>query len=215
MYVQSAWISLLAVVLVAGTQGLAQNAAPSTRCWTVDTAASELIVHVRPAGLLSAALHAHHFVPAQWRGRVCFNPNEMRGIDLEIAVQADSLEDRQDALSEDDLATVERQVQGPEVLDAARYPVIRYTAGRLSVSERGRQRLSGHIEGELSLHGHTRGLEVPVTAQWNGQRLRATGEVAFRQSDFGIEPYSRFLGTVGVDDRVTVEFAIDGVPAAP
>jgi len=33
--------------------------------------------------------------------------------------------------------------------------------------------------------------------------------VDFNQSDFGIEPYSRFLGTVSVQDRVSIEFAID------
>lgn len=202
----------MVVVLVAAFHAGAARAQPG-RCWEIDASRSDLVVHVRPAGLFEGQLHAHHFVPTAWKGRVCFDPENPREIDLELTFQADSLKDRQPALSQEDIEEVEQQVRGPEVLDASRHPVIRYAARRFTSSGGDSLPLKGTVHGELSLHGRTRAVDVPVTARWSGERLRVTGTADFKQSDFGIEPYSRFLGTVGVEDRVTIEFAIDASAA--
>jgi polyisoprenoid-binding protein YceI len=186
-----------------------RTAAQTERCWNILPEASALTVHVRPAGLFSGALHEHHFVPREWSGRVCFDPMKPRTIDLELAFRADSLEDRQHELSREDIQTVERQVRSEQVLDASRYPMIRYVADRVTAAESDSQRLRGTLQGELSLHGRARPVEVPVNVRWSDDRLRATGTVEFRQSDFGIEPYSRFFGAVSIEDRVSVEFALD------
>ena len=203
----SLWLWLLAGMGLA--IDLDPAAAQPGRCPEVVPGQSQVVVHVRPAGLFAGRLHEHHFVPTRWSGRVCFDPERPGEVDLELTFEADSLEDRQPELSPEDIETVERQVRGPEVLDAATYPVIRYRGERLTVDTHDRKRLEGTLHGELSLHGQTRRLQVPLTARWTDDHLRATGIVDFNQSDFGIEPYSRFLGTVSVQDRVSIEFAID------
>ncbi len=62
----------------------------------------------------------------------------------------------------------------------------------------------GAGEGDLELNGRTGrvGFELTVT----DGAIR--GEAAFRQSDFGIEPYTGFFGALKVADEVRV--AIDG-----
>ena len=59
------------------------------------------------------------------------------------------------------------------------------------------------VEGELDLLGTTRPLAFTLTL--DGGRL--AGEVAFKQSDWGMKPFSTLFGTLKVADEVTV--AID------
>lgn len=180
-------------------------------CWTLHTAASSLTVHVYPGGLFSPALHEHHLVPTTWRGRVCFPRGSVRQLSLDVTVAADSLEDRQSALSAEDRRTVERQVR-EDVLQASRYREIRFTSERFEIERIDGERASGVLHGQLSLRGTRRALAVPVKALWSRERIRVTGEVRFEQSEFGIEPYSRFLGSVSVKDEIRIEFAVDAAP---
>lgn len=198
------------MVLTAGVSAQEESGARS--CWTVQTAESQLVIHVRRAGLLSPALHDHHFVPAEWQGQVCFDPRNPQDLRVELTVQAGTLQDSQPALSKQDLAKVERQVQGPEILNAGAHPVIRFEGDDLAVERSSGGYVSGRLRGRLTLGGVTNDVPVPVTARWSPEHLRAAGKVSFKQSAFGIEPYSRYLGTVRVEDEVTVEFAVDATP---
>ncbi|SDC02647.1 Polyisoprenoid-binding protein YceI [Raineyella antarctica] len=60
------------------------------------------------------------------------------------------------------------------------------------------------LQGDLTLHGHTRPQVLRVVATESGYRL--TGQVA--QSDFGIKPYSIMMGALKVGDRVDVEVSV-------
>lgn len=63
----------------------------------------------------------------------------------------------------------------------------------------------GAIEGTLTLRGTARPLRLQVTSPGPGHfRGRAT----VRQTDFGITPYSGFLGALKLKDEVAVEFDI-------
>ncbi len=77
-----------------------------------------------------------------------------------------------------------------------------------------REVLRGTLQGELTLHGQTWRLPVPVEARWGKDGLVAEGEVTFRQSDFGIEPYQRYLGSFAVQDEVEIRFHILAHPRA-
>jgi polyisoprenoid-binding protein YceI len=183
--------------------------------WTVDVARSHLVVHALAAGLLSPVLHDHHLTPERWSGTIAFAPERLPDVGLTITIAADSFRNRQPELSPEDLETVETQVRGAGVLHAADHPEIVYRAERVDVEERwaaeGMEGLRGTLAGQLTLRGQSRPLAVPVVAQWSGDRLRATGRASLRQTDFGIEPYRRFLGTVAVRDEVLVEFTIEAV----
>jgi polyisoprenoid-binding protein YceI len=50
-----------------------------------------------------------------------------------------------------------------------------------------------------------------VTAEGDGWRVR--GGVKFKQSDFGITPFSGFLGTIAVHDEVEVALDLLLTPA--
>ena len=64
---------------------------------------------------------------------------------------------------------------------------------------------SGAIEGTLTLHGRSRPLRLQVASPGPGH---FRGSATVRQTDFGITPYSGFLGALKLRDEVAVEFDI-------
>ena len=65
--------------------------------------------------------------------------------------------------------------------------------------------LSGAIEGTLTLRGTSRPLRLQVASPGPGH---FRGSATVRQTDFGITPYSGFLGALKLKDEVAVEFDI-------
>jgi hypothetical protein len=64
---------------------------------------------------------------------------------------------------------------------------------------------AGAIEGTLALQGTSRPLTLQVTSPGPGH---FRGSATVRQTDFGITPYSGFLGALKLKDEVAVEFDI-------
>ena len=195
-----------AVLSIAG----ALIAQPEPARWTIDTPASLLTVNVVPAGLLSSALHPHHFQPASWSGEILRGPDP-RTVRVDVRIAADSLHDRQPKLSANDIAKIERRVRSPEILDAARYPKIAFEASEFQAAELpsgDSGGFRGTLEGILTLHGKSLPLKVGIQGRLIDGTMEASGTLSFKQSDFGIEPYSTALGTVAVRDEVTIDFSL-------
>lgn len=182
--------------------------------WTVDAAQSRLTVNVLPAGLFASTLHTHHFQPEDWSGEIAWDPNHPDGVRVAVGVAAASLRDHQAKLSARDIARVEGQTRGAEILDSARFPRILFEAGQLEAAQlpSGAGEFRGTLAGTLMLHGQSRPLKFPVRGRVAAQRLEADATVTFKQSDFGIRPYSTALGTIAVRDEVTIEIALVAVP---
>lgn len=186
---------------------------PKSTRWQLDSAGSELTVHVFKAGLFSGFLHDHLFVPQQWSCTVEFDPAHLQAFRVQLSVATASLRDNQPKLSAEDKAKVESQVAGPEVLDSARFPEIRFTAERLAAPRGDSDELQATISGKLSLHGVTRPLDFPVRVWRRGDARVVLGKVSFSQSDFGISPLSKAGGAISVEDKVLVDFALRLQPA--
>jgi polyisoprenoid-binding protein YceI len=189
------------------------SAQPDASRYQLDSAGSELTVHVFKSGLFSGFLHDHLFVPQQWSCTVEFDAAHLEAFRAQFSVAAASLRDNQPKLSAEDRAKVESQVASPEVLDATRFPEIRFTAERLVASADKSEELQGTVFGKLSLHGVTRPLEFPVRIWRRGDARVVLGKVSFNQSDFGISPLSKAGGAIAVEDRVLVDFALRLQPA--
>jgi polyisoprenoid-binding protein YceI len=171
-------------------------------------------VHVAKRGLFSAFAHDHDFEVTRWRGTAGIPEGDPARASLELVLEAGSLQDREKGLSAGDRRKVEGQTVGPAVLDAARYPEIVFRSERVELDaggESGRPR--GTLHGLLTLRGRT----APVAARFEAARDADTwhvqGSARFRQTDFGIEPFTGAGGTVGVKDEVEVTFALALRPA--
>lgn len=62
-------------------------------------------------------------------------------------------------------------------------------------------------KGDLTLHGVTKEVTIPIEATRNGDRLELVGSITFPFSDFAIDPPS-IAGFVTVEDDATMEFHI-------
>jgi polyisoprenoid-binding protein YceI len=94
-------------------------------------------------------------------------------------------------------------VTARKVLRTDRFPQATFTAKRFDANGDG----GGAIEGTLSMAGADRPLRLTVTKKAAEGAYHATG--ALRQTDFGIKPYTAFLGALKVSDQVRLEIDVE------
>jgi polyisoprenoid-binding protein YceI len=99
-------------------------------------------------------------------------------------------------------------VTARKTLSADRYPQATFTATSFEPSAPG---AGGTIVGTLALAGQSRQQRLAVSQTAPGIYHAST---TIRQTDFGIKPYSAFLGSLKVADAVQVEVEVDLSQAA-
>jgi polyisoprenoid-binding protein YceI len=169
-------------------------------------------VHVRveKRGVFSAFAHDHDFEVTRWRATAEVPDGDPARASVEVVIDAGSLRDRAKGLSEEDRRKVDAQAAGPDVLDARRTPEITWRSERLTLDPSAADApLSGTLHGVLTARGRTRPVDARFEARREGEALLVRGRARFRQSEFGIRPFSGFGGTVGVKDAVEVSFTLE------
>ncbi|HJY85820.1 MAG TPA: YceI family protein [Candidatus Acidoferrales bacterium] len=160
----------------------------------VDVAHSVLKIKVFKSGLFSAFGHDHEIVAPISEGFVETSENAS----VEVRVDARQLRVLDPDLPADKRAQVQKTMEGPEVLDSARFPEIRFRSS--SVGKKGRDGWT--VNGDLTLHGQTHPIAVEVNLQDGHYR----GSAKLKQRDFGMKPVSVAGGTVKVKDEVKITF---------
>jgi YceI-like domain len=104
-------------------------------------------------------------------------------------------------------AGTQEHMLGAEQLDALHNPQIILRAVKLGPA---RPDVPGMLLArvQVSVRGSEYPLEVPVHYEHRGATVMAIGEVALRQSELGITPYSAMLGALQVQDQLRVKFRI-------
>jgi polyisoprenoid-binding protein YceI len=95
---------------------------------------------------------------------------------------------------------------GPDVLDVDRHPTATFDIGSALRSARpgAGAKPTVDLAGSFTLHGVTRKVVIPVEVESVGPILRLTGSFRIKQSDFGMKPYKKFGGVVGVADELSI-----------
>ena len=187
---------LVLVVLVVVSQGFA-SAADSVVARTIDTEKSVVTIRAFKAGFFSGFAHDHEIsAPIQEGSFDQANPS------VQLRVDARKLRVVDKDVSDKDRAEIQQTMLGPKVLDSESFPEIRFRSTRIDRLANGKWL----VEGELTLHGQTRRVNMDVTER-NGH-YRGTAEL--KQKDFGITPISLGGGTIKVKNELRVEFDIVG-----
>ena len=181
---------VLALATVAATAALRAQSRP------IDAGRSTLTVFVYKSGLFSAFAD-DHTVRAPIAGGLI---SADAPLGVELSVRSADLQVLDPKLAAEKRLEVQSRMLGPEVLDSARYPDIRFTS--TAIEPAGPDRWT--VTGRLSLHGETRPATFPVERRDGRYR----GTVVVKQRDFGIKPISIAGGTVKVKDELKVEFDI-------
>jgi hypothetical protein len=162
----------------------------------IDLERSSLTVHVFRSGLLSV-MGDNHVVRAPIASGSVEAGTTPR---VEIAVNTREMTVLDPDLSPAKRGEVQERMLGPEVLDVARFSVIRFRSTTVKPLAAGRWR----VEGVLSLHGRS----APVSFEVTEVKGQIRGSATLSQRAFGIQPISIAAGTVKVKNEVRVDFEI-------
>ncbi len=163
----------------------------------IDAQNSVIKIHVGKAGAFSAFGHDHDVSAPVTQGEVETSGNPS----VHLRVDSRKLKVLDPKESPKNRAEIQQTMEGPEVLDSARFPEIRFQS--TSVQKKGPEHWT--VNGQLTLHGQTRPVVVDVTQQ--GERYR--GSASFKQTEFGIKPVRVAGGTIRVKDEVKIEFEVE------
>ena len=100
-----------------------------------------------------------------------------------------------------------------KVLDAERYPLVKVhvargaAAGAASNADADAD-ADVPLAVSITMHGASRTLTIPVRIERERNTLRASGTARFKQSDFGIVPYSLMGGALAVQDQLELRFEL-------
>jgi hypothetical protein len=167
----------------------AQNAPPAK------SQQSGVTIHVFKSGLFSGFAHNH--VVLAPIGGASVHPDELK---VEVSFTTKDMQVVDPGVSDKDRAEIQSTMLGPKVLDANKYPEIRFKSSRIEQTAPQHYRVTGMLE----LHGTQKELSFEVT----GTPDHYHGTTKLKQSDFGIQPISLFGGSVKVKDELELEMDI-------
>jgi polyisoprenoid-binding protein YceI len=181
----------------------------AAKVWNLDASDGQLLVHTDVAGRAAKMGHRLTIAMNSWLATVRWRAGEP--VDAELTVEVNSFqvlrgEGGLKALSGPEKTLVRSNAL--KVLDADRFPQIRFQAGDIEKVKDG-YRLAGTLE----IHGVTGQCEIELHIEDLGKQWLLSCEADVRQSDFGIKPYSMLMGSLKVVDAVNVSFSAQ--PAKP
>jgi polyisoprenoid-binding protein YceI len=97
-------------------------------------------------------------------------------------------------------------MRGPAVLDVAHYPTAEFRVRSLSpLPQPGTRGATQYqLSGDFTLHGVTRTVQLVAEAEPQGGWIRLRGQFLMLQTQFGITPFAKVFGAVGVTDQLKV-----------
>jgi polyisoprenoid-binding protein YceI len=161
----------------------------------IDVEHSRVTIRAFKSGLFSALAHDHEINAPLHSGRI-----DSSAPSVELRFDVRSLKVLDPELSAADRVKVQQTMLSDKVLDAERFSEIIFRSQ--TVKSLGENRFQ--VEGELTLHGVTRSIMVPVSLASG----RYTGTVKLKQTEFGITPVKLFGGAVKLKDVVEISFDI-------
>jgi polyisoprenoid-binding protein YceI len=204
---------------VALAAGLLLAAAPARAgTYHVDPGRSTLLLRTYRAGPAGRLAHDHAVQATEFTGTIDYDPARPEACAVSVEVRTDGLRVDEPAarrrlgldgdLGPDQRRDVERAMRGPDQLDVARFPTIRFASTAIRRETDGGYRVTG----QLTIHGVTREVTFPAEVALDHDVLRAHATFGFLQSSFGYRPYRAFLGAVQNRDEVTLHVELAATP---
>ncbi|GAA2791779.1 YceI family protein [Mycolicibacterium pallens] len=170
--------------------------------WTLTAAEGELQILTGVGGPAAKMGHRLTIAFASWQAEVQWRGDEPAT--ARLVVDVDSLQVLKGEGGVTPLTGPEKGVvrsNALKSLDAKKFPTITFVAEDISAIPTG-YRLDGTVE----IHGTSRPHSVDLAVEDAGDTWVMTTSTAVVQSQFGVKPYSLFMGTLKVDDEVTLRF---------
>jgi polyisoprenoid-binding protein YceI len=190
-----------ALVLASGQA----NAADAT--YALDEGKSSVVVHVGKAGLFSFAGHEHVVSAPRLHGEVLAAADDLSRSRVTLSFETAALRVEEKGEPAGDAPKVQEAMVGPRVLDVSRFPAVTFRSRTVMGKSTAQGVYDLEISGDLSLHGVTRTVTLPLRVELSGETLKASGRLVLRQSEYGIRPVT-VAGVVKVKDELMIDYAI-------
>ena len=202
----------LAAVLAMGLPALAHAA---ERVYQVDGSASTFRIAVGRAGLFSFAGHTHEVLASGIEGRVVADPEDLARSAVTLRFPAAGLRVTGKGEPAEDVAKVQAKMEGPDVLDVARFDEVVFRSTGVEGREAGGV-WNLRVAGELTLRGVTRPqcLEVTLNALKRHplppfrRTAGFSATATLSRADFGITAWKNVIGD-SVELRIEAEAVRD------
>jgi polyisoprenoid-binding protein YceI len=180
--------------------------------YRIDVGVSRFTIRTFASGMLAALAHNPTFAVRKYEGAVEFDPEHPTSASLTLKIAAPSLE-LVDDVSAKDRREISR-VMHEEALEDDKYAVILYECptSAATVAKTGDGQFDITLNGQLTLHNVTRPQTVHARVVASPAMLRAFGEFAVKQTDYGIRLVSAAGGTIKVKDELKCAFDLVARP---
>ena len=182
--------------------------------YRVDPLQSELVVQLFKAGMGSAFAHDHVVRATDYAGRIEGDPAAPTTASIVVEVKTASLRADEPTVrrkyglaplpSDEDRTEIQKTMESTTQLDVARFPTMSFRSTQI---EKGSDE-EFVVTGELTIRGIPRSVTFPVVVDHRDGTLHCRGSFRFRQSSFGYQPYSAFLGSVRNQDEVVLKLDV-------
>jgi polyisoprenoid-binding protein YceI len=184
------------------------------REYRVDPAASLLTIRVYRGGALGRAGHNHVIASHSLNGIVRVPADPTRAsFDVHLpvselvvdeeALRAQEGPDFPPGVPEEAKEGTKRNMLGPALLEAERYPEIVLQSEAI---QRGAEGLEAQVR--VIVRDRASSVIVPLKYEMRGDELYVEGELPLKQTDLGLTPFSLFGGALRVLDDIKVRFRV-------
>jgi len=170
--------------------------------WVFDASSGQLIVKTGVTGRASRMGHRLTIAMNSWQATVWWAGDEPSRVDLHVDVA--SLDVLRGEGGVTPLSGAEKALARANALKslaADRFPAISFRADDMAHTAEG-YRLTGTLE----IRGRTRPRSIDVRVADLDDTWQVSCDAQVRQSEFGVNPYSMFVGAMKVADDVSVSY---------
>ncbi len=178
-----------------------------TFLYKIDANKSQLVARLFRGGFAGFMGHNHVIRATEFSGSIQFDPENHSSFAAFIEVKTASLKADEPEIRakhklekkvrDKDRKKIQNTMESAEQLDVKKFPVMTFKATKVEKQEKDQYR----IHGDLTMHGVTRPVSLLMSAKTEKSQGALQGSLQFKQSDFGIKPYSAVFGSVKNKDE--------------
>jgi polyisoprenoid-binding protein YceI len=201
-------VAVVAAIVGLGLARVAPTEPAPAGAFVVNEERSAVRVHVGKSGAFSFAGHKHE-IAAPVAGSITADPANIAASSVELTFATPRFRVLPEGEPAGDPPKVEEVMRGPRVLESAAFPEVRFRSTRVTGQAKGTSSVYAvQVTGDLTVHGVTREVVVPMTVTLDGDTLTAKGKSTIRHDQFGLTPVTAGGGTVKVSNEIGIDFDI-------
>ncbi|MHB1533325.1 MAG: YceI family protein [Acidimicrobiales bacterium] len=182
----------------------------------IGPAQGTLSIRTSRAGMASKIGHDLRIEVTQWEATVTTVADEPAKTSVRVVADSRSLKVKEGtggakALSDSDRREIEKTTH-EKMLKTDKHSEIIFESTAVSGFSGPGSPSAATVEGQLTILGTSKPVRLDVRVDPSGGGYRVTGGGTIRQTDWGIKPYSAFMGALKVKDEVEIEFDVT-IPA--